>query len=226
MNSCDLCSRDIFVDVLRTCQCVEEQVSQAGNDYPVAGQVTCTTIGHIDNEVLDERQNTTTVVDVDGYGFSVVNTPLTDETALTVTKKWEHPMDDNSFYEKQQVTFLLLANGMDTNRKETVNLQNNWTVTFSGLPYFDENGEPYVYTVVELWEDPDWIPVLGDVQSSGGDNPTYSITVINVYRWTNAVVLPSTGGTGTIWLITIGSLLAIGFAVFLITHKKMSVYRD
>ena len=39
-------------------------------------------------------------------------------------------------------------------------------------------------------------------------------------------VLPSTGGEGTFWLITIGTLLAIGFAVFLITHKKMSVYTD
>ena len=40
------------------------------------------------------------------------------------------------------------------------------------------------------------------------------------------VELPSTGGEGTFWLITIGTLLAIGFAVFLITHKKMSVYTD
>lgn len=40
------------------------------------------------------------------------------------------------------------------------------------------------------------------------------------------VELPSTGGEGTFWLITIGTLLAIGFAVFLITHKKMSIYTD
>jgi LPXTG-motif cell wall-anchored protein len=40
------------------------------------------------------------------------------------------------------------------------------------------------------------------------------------------VELPSTGGEGTFWLITIGSLLAIGFAVFLITHKKMTIYND
>jgi hypothetical protein len=31
---------------------------------------------------------------------------------------------------------------------------------------------------------------------------------------------------GTFWLITIGTLMAIGFAVFLITHKKMSAYTD
>ena len=38
--------------------------------------------------------------------------------------------------------------------------------------------------------------------------------------------LPSTGGAGTFWMITIGTLMAIGFAVFLITHKKMSIYTD
>lgn len=40
------------------------------------------------------------------------------------------------------------------------------------------------------------------------------------------VELPSTGGEGTFWLITIGILMVIGFAVFLVTHKKMSIYRD
>lgn len=39
------------------------------------------------------------------------------------------------------------------------------------------------------------------------------------------VELPSTGGEGTMLLITIGSVLAIGFAVLLITQKKMSAYR-
>ena len=48
----------------------------------------------------------------------------------------------------------------------------------------------------------------------------------NVVHNSKGVVLPSTGGMGTFWLITIGTLLAIGFAVFLITHKKMSVYTD
>ena len=38
--------------------------------------------------------------------------------------------------------------------------------------------------------------------------------------------LPSTGGTGTMLLITIGSIVALAFAVLLITHKKMSVYAD
>ena len=39
-------------------------------------------------------------------------------------------------------------------------------------------------------------------------------------------MLPSTGGKGTMILITIGTVMAIGFAVFLVTNKKMSVYTD
>ena len=50
----------------------------------------------------------------------------------------------------------------------------------------------------------------------------YSTTIIN----NRGVELPSTGGEGTMMLITIGTLMAIGFAVFLITHKKMSIYTD
>jgi LPXTG-motif cell wall-anchored protein len=54
---------------------------------------------------------------------------------------------------------------------------------------------------------------------------TYSLTHTVVHN-SKGVVLPSTGGEGTFWLITIGTLMAIGFAVFLITHKKMSIYTD
>ena len=53
----------------------------------------------------------------------------------------------------------------------------------------------------------------------------YDLTHTVVHN-SKGVVLPSTGGMGTFWLITIGTILAICFAVFLITHKKMSVYTD
>ena len=53
----------------------------------------------------------------------------------------------------------------------------------------------------------------------------FIVEVADVYN-SQGVELPSTGGEGTFWMITIGTLLAIGFAVFLITHKKMSVYTD
>ena len=42
----------------------------------------------------------------------------------------------------------------------------------------------------------------------------------------SGVELPSTGGHGTMLMITIGTMMAIAFAVLLITQKKMSVYHD
>ena len=68
---------------------------------------------------------------------------------------------------------------------------------------------------------------VADIQSA---TPTYlekefRVEEVEIFN-SKGAVLPSTGGEGTFWLITIGTLLTIGFAVFLITHKKMSVYAD
>ena len=66
-----------------------------------------------------------------------------------------------------------------------------------------------------------------DAQNATGDQTKHTYTVTStIVENSKGVELPSTGGEGTFWLITIGSLLAVGFAVFLITHKKMSVYTD
>ena len=68
---------------------------------------------------------------------------------------------------------------------------------------------------------------VADIQQTDGVflEKTYNITHTVVHN-SKGVVLPSTGGEGTFWLITIGTIMTIGFAVFLITHKKMSVYTD
>jgi LPXTG-motif cell wall-anchored protein len=68
---------------------------------------------------------------------------------------------------------------------------------------------------------------VADIQQTDGVHHeiSYDLTHTVVHN-SKGVVLPSTGGEGTFWLITIGTLMAIGFAVFLITHKKMSIYTD
>ena len=50
----------------------------------------------------------------------------------------------------------------------------------------------------------------------------YNQTVQN----NRGVELPSTGGQGTMMLITFGTMIAIAFAVLMITQKKMTAYRD
>lgn len=68
---------------------------------------------------------------------------------------------------------------------------------------------------------------VADIQAEDGVyfEQTLDLTHMVVLN-SKGEALPATGGAGTFWLITIGSLLAIAFAVFLITHKKMSVYKD
>ena len=68
---------------------------------------------------------------------------------------------------------------------------------------------------------------VANIQSEDGTYKEYRLDLTHtVVHNSKGVELPSTGGTGTFWLITIGTLLAIGFAVFMITNKKMSVYND
>ena len=68
---------------------------------------------------------------------------------------------------------------------------------------------------------------VADIQAEDGIHEEHILDVTyTVVHNSKGVELPSTGGVGTFWLITIGTLLAIGFAIFLITHKKMSIYED
>lgn len=60
---------------------------------------------------------------------------------------------------------------------------------------------------------------------AGYTKHTYGVTKVTVGN-SQGRELPSTGGKGATMLITFGSLIAICFAVFLITHKKMSIYTD
>ena len=63
--------------------------------------------------------------------------------------------------------------------------------------------------------------VYGPENAEGG--PTVATLTLENSK---GVELPSTGGEGTMMLITIGTMVAMVFAVLLITHKKMSIYHD
>lgn len=68
---------------------------------------------------------------------------------------------------------------------------------------------------------------VADIQTTDG------VHVENIFKLSSDIVhnskgvqLPTTGGAGRTAILTIGTLMAIGFAVLLITHKKMSIYSD
>ena len=167
-----------------------------------------------------ERRIVTTVVDLEGEGYSITNVPLDTETSLKVTKRWYHPDVSESVYEKAQVTFKLYANGVDTGRTETVSLKSNWVAEFTGLPYLGDDGEPIVYTVVESWETNDWTPTYGSVNSTGGVIPTYETTVTNTYRWKGSFELPPTGGVGYPIFILCGLILTLAPLVYGLSLRR------
>ena len=181
-----------------------------GNNYATA----TTTAGSALTLYPMVKTVTTTTVELDGYGYSITNTPLSNETSLKVTKRWDNPMGDETLYEREQVTIKLFANGVDTGRTETVSLKSNWTATFHGLPYLDEEDHPIVYTVEESWDTEDWIPVYGPITTISGESPTYETTITNTYRWTGSYELPGTGGIGTLIYILCGLILVCGPLVY------------
>ena len=131
-------------------------------------------------------------IPVKDWGYQIINTPLEEETALTVTKQWNAPAVDVTKYQEKQVTVKLLANGTATGRTVTLTLKNNWTDTFRGLPYRDNDGNVIVYTVEEVFSETGWSVSYGEILTHSGDPPTYSTTVTNTYH-PGGPALPSTG---------------------------------
>jgi LPXTG-motif cell wall-anchored protein len=111
-----------------------------------------------------------------------------------------------------------------TNRRNDMVTPANGQLVVLGLEdgkyYVKEDEAPDGYNKLTL-------PVEVEV---GGPNVTtydsgyqvYGIPVVN----NQGHELPSTGAEGTMMLITLGTLITIGFAVLLITQKKMTTYHD
>ena len=66
------------------------------------------------------------------------------------------------------------------------------------------------------------------VTDADNNEVTVSYTVFSDTTIENfsGVELPSTGGMGTVMLLTFGTMVAMAFGVLMITQKKMSIYRD
>lgn len=114
-------------------------------------------------------------------------------------------------------------------------------VVIKGLPagtyYLKETVAPDGYN---LLIDPVEVTIVADVYDENGvvttSNATDFVAGGTTYKVNNAaeysienfsgVELPSTGGEGTMMIITIGTMVAMAFAVLMITQKKMSIYKD
>ena len=111
-----------------------------------------------------------------------------------------------------------------TNRRNDMTTPANGQLVVLGLEdgtyYLKETEAPAGYNKLAL---PVAVEVGGSTVSTYDNGyQVYGATVEN----SKGVELPSTGGEGTMMLITIGTIIAMAFAVLLITHKKMSIYHD
>ena len=90
----------------------------------------------------------------------------------------------------------------------------------AGTYYLKETKAPDGYNKLAL---PVAVTVGGNVVSTYDNG--YQVYGMNVTN-NRGVELPSTGGKGTVMMITFGTMIAMAFAVLLITQKKMTIYHD
>jgi LPXTG-motif cell wall-anchored protein/uncharacterized repeat protein (TIGR01451 family) len=88
--------------------------------------------------------------------------------------------------------------------------------------------EPVKVTIVaDEFDEKGAVTKSNAIDFKAGDT-TYKVNNAAEYKIENfaGVELPSTGGEGTMMMITIGTMVAMAFAVLMITQKKMSIYQD
>ncbi len=69
------------------------------------------------------------------------------QTAIKVTKSWDDA-DNQDGIRPNEVTIKLFADGEDTGKTVTLNADNNWTDSFTGLDKY-KDGEEIAYTITE-----------------------------------------------------------------------------
>ena len=162
------------------------------------------------------------IQEVQDWAYQITNTPLekSNETSMSVQKQWVTPGEnDPTKYQEFQVTVRLLANGINTGRTMTLNLKNNWSGIFQGLPYTDENGNVIVYTVDEVWQKDNWVVTYGEIVTNEGTPPNYSTTITNTY-YHGGPQLPSTGSAARLMYVLCGSSLMLAPLVYGIRLRR------
>lgn len=163
------------------------------------------------NENGDEIQYTISEDAIAGYstsydGYNVTNSYTPGKTSITVTKNWQ---DNQDQYGKRpnEITVLLLADGVETGKTLVLNDKNMWMGSFSDLDEF-KSGQKIAYTVKE-------VPVNGYISAISGDAET-GFTITNTYNPT--IDYPPKTGDKTnlsLWIIT--CFMAI-FGIFITTY--------
>lgn len=111
-------------------------------------------------------------------GLNITNTHTPGETSVTVTKAW-NDADNQDGIRPESVEVILLANGLETDHRLTLNSQNDWMGSFTRLPQY-QNGELVQYTVKEVNVDGYEAVVTGDMTTGYVVTNTHNPEVVSV----------------------------------------------
>lgn len=137
-----------------------------------------------------------------------------EQTSVSVTKVWD---DENNKAGKRpdSVTVTLLANGEETDYTITLNADNNWKGSFSGLDKY-ANGEEIAYTIGETKVEGYTSKITGDAVNGYVITNTYTPEKDVVNSGTKGISVINTVKTGdassfAYWiLLLLGSVTGIG----------------
>lgn len=167
---------------------------------------------------------------VDGvYVLDDVDTVVTGEKRTTARERYDGEWEDYIINDPKPEADKNATDEVkkETNRRNDVVTPEDGQLVILGLEagnyYLLETEAPKGYNkLTEVMEVPVGNNTISVFTKDGVNYSVYNTTVVN----NQGVELPSTGGEGTMLMITIGTMVALGFAVLLITHKKMTAYND
>jgi len=161
------------------------------------------------------------VVSDGSFVYQATNTPIpqNNQTSVTIQKAWDLGILNTDNHLSYQIPVRLLANGVDTGIQVTLTLQNGWKAQISGLPYRDSQGNVIAYSVEELWSQPGWEVIYGEMHFTAGNPGSYSTTILNRNTAGSGVEMPATGYYGPGPWILCGlalmlSSLVLGFVLW------------
>ncbi len=93
-------------------------------------------------------------------GYDITNSHTPEQISISVNKSW-NDNDDQDGIRAEEITVVLLANGIEQGKTLTLNAGNNWTGSFTELDKY-AHGREIVYTVQEIAVDGYETVITGD----------------------------------------------------------------
>ena len=177
---------------------------------------------------LDEYQNGHKVIykveetDVTGYssvisgdadtGYAITNTHDPNKTNVAVTKVWKD-QNNRSGDRPDSITIRLMADGVDTGKTLTLNANNKWAGSYSGLDQY-RNGKEIVYAISEDTVAGYSTSITGDMRAG------FIVTNTKKPTPTPPSDTPKTGDNSNILLYLLLMLISGGSLAFLLLNLR------